>query len=61
MRRKPDSGGDYNVAMIELKEGPRLMSRVVDVPPAEVAIGMTVRAGIDQTANGPLLVFRKEA
>jgi len=59
VRRKPDSGGDYNVAIVELKEGPRLMSRVVDVPPAEVAIGMPVRADIDQTANGPLLVFRK--
>jgi len=59
VRRKPDAGGDYNVAIVELKEGPRLMSRVVDVPPAEVAIGMPVRADIEQTANGPLLIFRK--
>ena len=59
VRRKPDSGGDYNVAIVELNEGPRLMSRVVDMPPAEVAIGMSVQAAIDQTANGPLLVFRK--
>lgn len=59
VRRKPDQGGDYNVALIELAEGPRLMSRVVDVPPAEVAIGMPVHAAIDQTASGPLLVFRK--
>jgi uncharacterized OB-fold protein len=61
VRRKPDQGGDYNVAIVELAEGPRLMSKVVDVPPAEVAIGMPVRAAIDQTANGPLLVFRKGA
>jgi hypothetical protein len=61
VRRKPDAGGDYNVAIIELREGPRLMSRVIDVTPTEVAIGMPVRARIDQTANGPLLVFRKDA
>ena len=61
VRRKPDQGGDYNVAVIELAEGPRLMSRVTDVPPADVSIGMPVTATIDQTANGPLLVFRKSA
>lgn len=59
VRRKPDQGGDYNVAIVELAEGPRLMSRVVDIPPAEVSIGMPVLAKIDQTANGPLVVFRK--
>jgi len=61
VRRKPDQGGDYNVAVIELAEGPRLMSKVVDTPAAEVAIGMRVRASIDQTTDGPLLVFRREA
>ena len=60
VRRKADQGGDYNVAVIELAEGPRLMSKVVDTPAAEVAIGMRVRASIDQTADGPLLVFRRE-
>ncbi len=61
VRRKPDQGGDYNVAVIELVEGPRLMSRVVDIAPTDVSIGMRVRAAIDQTANGPLLVFRRDA
>jgi len=61
VRRRAEQGGDYNVAIIELEEGPRLMSRVVDLPPTEVAIGMPVRAAIDQTAAGPLLVFRKDA
>jgi uncharacterized OB-fold protein len=59
VRRKPDQGGDYNVSVIELAEGPRMMSKVVDTTPAEVAIGMSVRAAIEQTANGPLLVFRR--
>jgi uncharacterized OB-fold protein len=58
VRRRPEQGGDYNVALIDLAEGPRLMSRVVDVPPAEVAIGMPVHAAVDRTASGPLLVFR---
>jgi uncharacterized OB-fold protein len=61
VRRKAEQGGDYNVAVIALKEGPHLMSKVVDMPPADVAIGMPVRAAIDQTESGPLVVFRKDA
>ena len=33
VRRKPDAGGDYNVALIDLQEGVRLMSRVDGVAP----------------------------
>lgn len=36
VRRKPDAGGDYNVALIHLDEGVQLMSCVVGMPPAEV-------------------------
>jgi uncharacterized OB-fold protein len=61
VRRKAEQGGDYNVAIVALKEGPHMMSKVVDLPPADVTIGMAVRAGIEQTANGPLVVFRKDA
>jgi uncharacterized OB-fold protein len=60
VRRRPEQGGDYNVAVIELSEGPRLMSRVVGMAPADVAIGMPVRAAIEQTAQGPFVVFRKD-
>ncbi len=28
VRRKPERGGDYNVCMVELEEGVRMMSRV---------------------------------
>jgi uncharacterized OB-fold protein len=28
LRRKPDAGGDYNVSLIDLDEGVRMMSRV---------------------------------
>ena len=50
-------GDDYTVVLVDLEEGPRLMSRVVEMPVEEVVIGMSVRARIDQTEDGPLLVF----
>ena len=48
VRRKSADGGDYNVCLVDLAEGPRMMSRVVNVPPAEVKIGMAVRARITE-------------
>lgn len=49
--------GDYTVCLINLAEGPRLMSRVVDVSPESVHIGMRVKARIDTVDEQPLLVF----
>jgi uncharacterized OB-fold protein len=46
VRRKPADGGDYNVCLVDLAEGVRLMSRVVSVAPQDVKIGMAVRARI---------------
>ena len=46
MRRKPDAGGDYNVCLVQLDEGPRLMSRVEGIAPKDVKIGMPVKARI---------------
>ena len=34
----------YNVSVIELDEGPRLISNVVDIPSDEVEVGMRVKA-----------------
>ena len=39
----PQQGEPYNVALIDVDEGFRLMSRVEDIPPAKVRIGMRVR------------------
>jgi uncharacterized OB-fold protein len=39
----PQKGDPYNVALIDLDEGFRMMSRVEDVEPLEVHIGMRVR------------------
>lgn len=59
IRRKADKGGDYNVALIDLTEGARLMSRVDGVAPSDVKIGMRVKAEIQRQENGEmLLVFR---
>lgn len=46
VRRKPADGGDYNVCLVDLAEGVRMMSRVVTLAPAEVKIGMAVKARI---------------
>lgn len=46
VRRKPDAGGDYNVALIDLDEGVRLMSCVDNIAPTEVKIGQRVIAKV---------------
>lgn len=46
VRRKAADVGDYNVALVDLEEGPRMMSRVVTVVPDAVLIGMTVKARV---------------
>lgn len=57
VRRKPDAGGDYNVSLIDLDEGVRLMSRVEGVAPTAVAIGQRVKARVAQHNGAGLVVF----
>ena len=57
VRRKPEAGGDLNVSLIDLDEGPRLMSRVQNLPPDQVRIGMRVSATVIQEQGAGLLVF----
>jgi uncharacterized OB-fold protein len=57
VRQRPDHGPDYNVALIDVTEGARMMSRVEGVPPTEVRIGMAVRAKITLADGEPLVVF----
>jgi uncharacterized OB-fold protein len=47
----------YNVAIIELDEGPRLMSRVEGIAPEAVKIGMRVKARIATDGPQPVLLF----
>lgn len=48
--------GDYDVSIVELEEGPRLMSRVEGIAPDAVRIGQPVIARIID-GDEPLLVF----
>lgn len=54
-RKPPDI--PYNIALIELDEHVRLMSRVDGVPAEAVTIGMRVRARITEEDGAPLLLF----
>lgn len=57
VRRKSDAGGDLNVALIDLDEGVRLMSRVENLPPPEVRIGMRVQARVLVKDGSGMVVF----
>ncbi|MGE8689628.1 MAG: Zn-ribbon domain-containing OB-fold protein [Achromobacter sp.] len=57
VRRKPDAGGDYNVALIDLDEGVRLMSRIDEVPLDRLRIGMRVRARVSREGERALVAF----
>lgn len=58
MRRRAESGGDYNVCLVQLNEGPRLMSRIEGVPPSQVRIGMAVTARVTNSSeDGFFVVF----
>jgi len=53
--RPPEA--DYNVVVVELDEGPRMLSRVEGVAPEDVAIGMRVKARIEPFEDRHAVVF----
>lgn len=55
-RNKPPTP-DYVIALIDLAEGVRMMSRVVDCDPASVAIGMAVTARVGEVDGTPAVLF----
>jgi uncharacterized OB-fold protein len=57
VRRKPEAGGDYNVSLIDLDEGVRLMSRVEGLPSSDVRIGQRVKARVVQHNGQGVVVF----
>lgn len=60
VRRKAEHGGDYNVALIDLEEGVRMMSRVEGISADLVTIGMAVQASVeDGDAGAKVVVFRQ--
>ena len=59
-RQKPEQGGSYNISLIDLAEGPRMLSRVVDIDPEEVRIGMAVTAFVSEIDGVPVVLFRPD-
>jgi uncharacterized OB-fold protein len=57
VRNRPEKGGVFNVALIDLAEGPRMMSRVVDIEPTAVEIGMKVRVRVGELDGVPQILF----
>ena len=57
VRRKLDAGGDYNVSLVDLDEGVRLMSRVENLMPLELKIGQRVQARVQVTDGRGLVLF----
>ena len=58
-RYRPEQGGDKSIVVVELAEGPRLLSRVTDIAPADVKIGMKVKAHIGEDSGIKMILFRK--
>ncbi|MCR9256747.1 MAG: Zn-ribbon domain-containing OB-fold protein [Alphaproteobacteria bacterium] len=56
-RQRPEKGGDYNIALVDLAEGPRMMARVEGIAPDQVAIGMKVKAKIGESGGEPAVIF----
>lgn len=56
VRKRPPEPS-YNVALIDLAEGPRMMSRVEGIDPAAVIIGSAVQARIIDQDGEPVVVF----
>jgi hypothetical protein len=59
VRRKSEAGGDYDVSLIDLDEGVRMMSRVDGMAPTQVRIGMRVRARVIGNQGAGLVVFER--
>lgn len=55
--RQRDPQNNYNVALIDLAEGVRMMARVEGLAPEAVRIGMPVKARIIRENDQPLVVF----
>lgn len=60
IRNKPEDGGDRNICLIDLAEGPRIMGCVVGVDPEAVHIGMPVSCCVAGRGDSALLVWRED-
>lgn len=51
----------YLAAIVELEEGPRVLTRLVDLPASQVEIGMALRATFERVDDGEGLVLFTKA
>jgi uncharacterized OB-fold protein len=56
-RRLPEKGGDFNISLITLQEGPRMMAKIEGVAPDQVVIGQKVKARISSLKGEPAIIF----
>jgi uncharacterized OB-fold protein len=49
---------DYNICLIDLIEGPRVLSRLVGIAHDDLAIGLAVEAVVDGGGDAPILLFK---
>ena len=56
-RRQPEKGGDINLYLITLEEGPRMMAKVEGIDPDKVEIGQKVKARISSLNGEPAVIF----
>ncbi len=54
------NGEPYNVALVDLDEGFRMMSRIEGINAEEVAIGQRVTFAVREEDDGPVVVFLLE-
>jgi uncharacterized protein len=59
--RRPEHGGPYNVVLVDLDEGVRMMSRVDGIDADAIRIGMRVQQDIVHETGKAILVFRPAA
>ena len=45
----------YGIVLVEMDEGPRIISNMIDVPPGDLHIGMRVRVAFREVAPGVAL------
>ena len=49
----------YTVAVVELEEGPRMISNIIEIPPADVKVDMPVEVYFDDvTPDATIYKFR---
>jgi uncharacterized OB-fold protein len=58
VRKKPADGGDYNVVLVDLEEGVRMLGRVDGIANEAIRIGMRVHVDIGDADGRPAVVFK---